>query len=254
MSQDIQIFKEHFKGYDLNYRLIGGQACNILLDNLGIEFRTTKDFDIILLVDKLNEELNEEFIKVFWDFIKKGRYEGIEQGEVFSNFYRFIKPRTENYPAMIELFSKSQLPEVEDYRITPIYISDDVSSLSAIVLDNEYYQLLNEGAQVVDGISIISAPYLILFKAKAWLDLKKRKEEGHQVNSKSIEKHRKDVIRLWTTLETEQEVTINEVIKGHINEFLIKIEQEDKDISSLVPDISLSEIIADLKLLFKINE
>lgn len=71
MSQDIQIFKEHFKGYDLNYRLIGGQACNILLDNLGIEFRTTKDFDIILLVDKLNEKLNEEFIKVFWDFIKK---------------------------------------------------------------------------------------------------------------------------------------------------------------------------------------
>lgn len=47
---------------------------------------------------------------------------------------------------------------------------------------------------------------------------------------------------------------INEVIKGHLNEFLIKIEQEDKDISSIVPDISLSEIIADLKLLFKINE
>ena len=56
MSQDIQIFKEHFNGYDLNYRLIGGQACYILLDNMGIDFRTTKDFDMILIVDKLNKD------------------------------------------------------------------------------------------------------------------------------------------------------------------------------------------------------
>lgn len=255
MTQDMQIFKEHFHGYDVNYRLIGGQACSILLESVGIDFRTTKDFDMILIVDKLNEELNEDFVKVFWDFIKKGNYEGIEQGETFRNFYRFVKPRTENYPAMIELFSKSQLPEDKDYPITPIHISDDVSSLSAIVLDNEYYQLLNEGAEIINGVSIISAPYLILFKAKAWLDLKQRKEEGKErVDSKNIEKHRKDIIRLWTTLEPEKEITIDETIKGHFKEFLIQVEQENKDISSLVKDTSLSTVVADLKSLFKINE
>lgn len=254
MSQDIQIFKEHFNGYDLNYRLIGGQACYILLDNMGIDFRTTKDFDMILIVDKLNEDLNEEFVRVFWDFIKKGKYQGIEQGEVFNNFYRFVKPKTENYPPMIELFSKSQLPADVDYHITPIHISDDVSSLSAIVLDMDYYNLLIEGAEVISNISIISAPYLILFKAKAWLDLKQRREEGNErVDSKNIEKHRKDIIKLWTTLEPGLEIAVNDTIRGHFTEFLMKLEQEDKDISNIVPDVSLSEIIDDLKLLFKIK-
>lgn len=256
MREDIQIFKDHFKDYDLNYCLIGGQACSILSDELGIEFRTTKDFDMILIVDKLNEELNEEFIKIFWDFIKKGNYQGIEQGETFNNFYRFVKPRTENYPTMIELFSRSQLPNSEDYRITPIHISEEVSSLSAIVLDDEYYKLLCEGIQIVNDISILSAPYLILFKAKAWLDLKQRKENNEQVQSKNIDKHRKDIIRLWKILEPDQEIIIDDTIKNHFSEFALKLEEEENQDISILTDshnIELSDIITDLKSLFKIS-
>lgn len=254
MTQDIQVFKEHFKGYDVNYRLIGGQACYILLDSVGLDFRTTKDFDMILIVDKLNEELNEEFVRVFWDFIKKGKYQGIEQGEVFNNFYRFVKPKTENYPTMIELFSKSQLPEDENYHITPIHISEDVSSLSAIVLDNDYYDLLINGVEIIDDISIISAPYLILFKAKAWLDLTQRKAEGKvHVNSRDIEKHRKDVIRLWSTLEPGQVIDINDTVRGHFSQFLLQLKDENKDIQQIVPETSLEEVISDLSSLFKIQ-
>lgn len=209
---------------------------------------------MILIVDKTDEKINEDFVKVFWDFIIKGRYEGIEQGETFSNYYRFKKPRVENYPAMIELFSRSQLPISEDQFITPIHINEEVASLSAIVLDGEYYQLLNEGTEIIDSISIISAPYLILFKAKAWLDLKQRKAEGKQVDRKNIEKHRKDIIRLWLTLEPGQKISINETIEGHFKAFLVELEQEGKDISTLAPNIALAEVILDLKMLFRLDE
>ena len=40
---------------------------------------------------------------------------------------------------------------------------------------NAYYQLLMRGRKVIDGISVLSASYLIPFKAKAWLD-------AHQIN------------------------------------------------------------------------
>ena len=50
-------------------------------------------------------------------------------------------------------------------------IDDDISSLSAILLNDEYYEFLKQGRIVVDGVSVLKASYLIPFKAKAWIDL-----------------------------------------------------------------------------------
>lgn len=55
--------------------------------------------------------------------------------------------------------------------LTPLPIDDDISSLSAILLDDAYYDILKSGKLVIDGITVIGAEYLIPFKAKAWLDL-----------------------------------------------------------------------------------
>ena len=49
---------------------------------------------------------------------------------------------------------------------------------------------------MVDGIPVLSPTCLIPFKAKAWLDLKKRKLNGEQVDSKNIKKHKNDVFDL----------------------------------------------------------
>ena len=60
---------------------------------------------------------------------------------------------------MIELFSKKQdwfLPRA-DQNITPIHIDDEISSLSAILLDENYYAFLKDGIAMIDGVSILSA-------------------------------------------------------------------------------------------------
>jgi hypothetical protein len=46
-------------------------------------------------------------------------------------------------------------------------IDDDISSLSAILLDEEYYDFLKSGVVVVEGVPVLDAPYMIPFKAKA---------------------------------------------------------------------------------------
>lgn len=251
MIKELEIFKEHFKDYTPNYVLIGGTACSILMDEVGLDFRATKDFDVILII----ENMNEQFAAVFWDFIKKGNYGGIEQGEEFKNFYRFKNPKTPGYPVMIELFSKSSLNELEnkDSTITPLHISDEISSLSAIILDEEYYKLLMDGAKESLGISVLSAAFLIIFKAKAWLDLKERKETGGTVHQGDIEKHRKDILRLHAILEPNATVDISERIKEDITMFLSKLIEENKDIKGLGLDYTLEEIIKDLEKIYQIT-
>ena len=99
---------------------------------------------------------------------------------------------------MIEIFSRN--PDFiileDDAVLTPLLIDDEISSLSAILLNEAYYELLKTGQKMVDGIPVLSPTCLIPFKAKAWLDLKERKLNGDQVGSKNIKKHNNDVFRL----------------------------------------------------------
>ena len=73
------------------------------------------------------------------------------------------------------MFCRNKFELREMTGITPIHIDDTVSSLSAILLNDDYYRMLLDGKVVVGGLSVLRPEYLILFKAKAYLDLKQRK-------------------------------------------------------------------------------
>ena len=90
---------------------------------------------------------------------------------------------------MIELFCRSDFELREMTGITPIHIDDTVSSLSAILLNDDYYNILLKGISVEKGLSVLRPEYLILFKSKAYLDLKQRKAAGKFVDSNDIKKH-----------------------------------------------------------------
>ena len=148
-------FKEYFKDYADSYVLIGGAACD----------RATRDLDMVLIV----EALTPEFAGIFWDFIKDGDYRHISGSTGKPQFYRFDKPQVEGFPKMIELFSRTDFELKSHIGITPLYVSDDISSLSAILLDDDYYQVLLNGRVIENGFSVLRPEYLILFKAKAYL-------------------------------------------------------------------------------------
>ena len=68
MVRGLEQFKKHFAQFADRYVLIGGTACTILMEEAGLEFRATKDLDIVLCI----EALDREFGKAFWQFIQTG--------------------------------------------------------------------------------------------------------------------------------------------------------------------------------------
>jgi len=226
MVKGLNSFKEWFHGYEKNFAIIGGTACDLLLADAGLEFRVTKDIDMVLIV----ESLNADFGFRFWEYIKSAGYEHKLKSSDKPEFYRFINPKSSEYPVMIELFTRRiegiTLPH--DAVLTRLPTDDDVSSLSAILLNNEYYDFLRNGVTIIDGIPLLDAAHLIPFKIKAWLDLSERKASGGQVDSKNIKKHKNDVIRLSALLLPGFRMNLPEVIASDMRDFLSRIDEVEK--------------------------
>lgn len=191
-------FREKFRGLEDKYVVIGGTASLLALEEAGLQFRATKDIDIVLCF----EALDREFFARFWEFVREGGYERREEGQG-RRYYRFSKPTDESYPAMIELFSRAPdgIEVPDGVAITPVPATEDVSSLSAILLSEELYRWVVEGRKQVQGITAVGAEHLIPLKASAFLDLKERRDNGETLDSRNIAKHIRDVVRLAQLLQ-----------------------------------------------------
>ncbi|SCW57589.1 hypothetical protein SAMN02910400_01374 [Lachnospiraceae bacterium C10] len=222
-------FKEYFKDYADSYVLIGGAACDIFFTENEADFRATKDLDMVLIV----EALTPEFAGIFWDFIKDGDYRHISGSTGKPQFYRFDKPQVEGFPKMIELFSRTDFELKSHIGITPLHVSDDISSLSAILLDDDYYQVLLNGRVIENGFSVLRPEYLILFKAKAYLDLSLRKAKGEKVDSADIKKHKKDVLRLAVEMVLNPVSDLPESVMDDIHHFINNLREDEFDQNSL---------------------
>ena len=244
MVTGIDRFREWFRGYEEQYAIIGGTACDLLMSEDGMDFRATKDIDLVLIV----EAITPNFGRQFWEFIKAAGYEHRNKSTGLPQFYRFSHPSAGGYPFMIELFSRRaeaiSLPE--DAVLTPLPMDDDISSLSAILLDDDYYQLVRSGTVVVDGINVLDAAYLIPFKAKAWLDLTQKKAAGQAVDSKNIRKHKNDVFRLSALLGPQSHVTVSKSVLADLHAFLSAMQNEAMDMKQLGVARDKETVIADL--------
>lgn len=111
MVTGIESFKEWFKGNESQYAIIGGTACDILMTEEGLDFRATKDIDLVLII----EAVDAAFGRKFWDYVKQAGYEHRNKSSGMPQFYRFSHPTSNRYPAMIELFTRKldaiQLPD-----------------------------------------------------------------------------------------------------------------------------------------------
>jgi hypothetical protein len=256
MVVGLDIFSEFFNGFENTYILIGGTATGKYFEEKNIKFRTTKDLDIILIA----EAITPAFVTRFWEFIEKGEYSIAQKSQGKQCFYRFVKPQTTGFPYMLELFSR--LPDVitlkEGMRFTPIPVDDDIPSLSAILMDEEYYQFTLANTQVADGVHFASEQALICLKAKAYLDLTERKAKGEKTNSDDISKHRSDVIKFTATIDRTP-VNLPPTIAKDLDAFAKQIERENPDIKEVLKQASiyntgLDEILALLRQIFQLTE
>ena len=249
MVKGLDLFKEHFKNFTDSFVIIGGTACSILLEDLNPPFRPTKDIDIILYI----ESMGPEFAKVFWDFIKKGQYQNLQKSTGKKIFYRFYEPGDAGYPHMLELFSSK--PEgfelATGSEITPLPLGEEASSLSAILLDSDYYPFLKGGRKIVGGLPVLGAEHLIPMKAKAYLDISRRREKGEIIDSKKISKHQRDVFRLFPLLTEETRILLPSSIRVDMKAFLENLQQEIVDLKIYgIQTMTLPQVIQNLKNIY----
>lgn len=218
MVTGIDSFKEWFKGSEEQYAIIGGTACDILMTEEGLDFRATKDIDLVLII----EAVDANFGKKFWEYVKQAGYEHCNKSSGVPQFYRFSHPITNQYPAMIELFTRKldaiQLPE--DAVLTPLPVDEDISSLSAILLDDDYYEFLKQGKVTVD--------------------------------SKNIKKHKNDVFRLTELIDPTAKVVAPQGVYADIQEFVQRMKNENVDIKQLgLVGRTKEKILEELKAMYE---
>lgn len=234
------MFQSHFRSFSDRFVLIGGTACDIAMTEAGLEFRATKDLDIVLWV----EALDEPFVTAFWEFVRAGNYQIQQKSTGERQFYRFQKPEQSYYPFMLELFSRAPdvLQIAEGSHLTPLPMEEEVSNLSAILMDGEYYEFIRAGRKETDGLPWVGAEHLIPLKARAWLDLSRRKADGETVDSKAIKKHKNDVFRLYQIITPLEEPPPSQV-RQDLSDFIAKVKDEDVDLRALKVSGSLHDIL-----------
>ena len=245
LKNNLFSFRDTFKDYTDCYTVIGGTACFILMEDAAQDFRATTDIDMILVL----EDKKEDFGTVFWEYIISGGYK-CEQKKDEVHYYRLIDPKP-GFPKQIELFSRRKDFKL-DQRIIPVFISEDISSLSAIALDDDFYSFMMRGRKVVDNICVLDADYLIPFKMYAWLNNKDDRDNNvRKVNSKDIKKHKKDVFLLMSLINPEIKIETSGSVRMVVSRFLSEIMKDSfqpKDINITRSKEEMVEILRNIYL------
>lgn len=220
-------FREAFEAYSDKYVIIGGTACDIAMAGTEVRARATHDIDMIVIVEKMTEE----FARRFWQFVKEAGYRPEKRKPVEGQppkyeLYRFLDGKP-GYPEMIELLSRHPdiLGQPKGMVIEPLPASGDISSLSAIIMDDDFYYFTVRHSRLTDGIRHADSAALIALKARAYLNLLQDKASGLHVNSKDIKKHRSDVLKN-VVIMTDDEVPAPAPIVSCVKEFVASIRSD----------------------------
>lgn len=242
MVRGLDVFAEYFVDFQDSYTIIGGTAASIAMTSQGLPFRLTRDLDIILCII----EDNEGFFKKLEELLIDGGYKNKEKSTGQQQFYRFSNPKDLTYPDKIELCSRKigDLPILVGQRYTKIPLPKELLSLSAILLEDEYYDWAMEGRYIFDGVNTVKPEYLIPLKALAWLNLSQRKEQGEQIDSSAIKKHKNDICRLHKTLDPDVPVKLKGKLRVDFISFIEAMRTSPVELKNLdVIGIEYGEVV-----------
>ena len=229
--------------------MIGGSACDWLFTSLNAQFRATKDIDLVVIA----ERMSPAFAAMIWEFVRAGGYSAYERKDGKKCFYRFLNPTVADYPFMLEFFAREPIGFPIDKKtvIVPIPVDDDdVSSLSGILMDENYYSFIRSHRIEVEGVSILPAEALLLLKARAWFDLSMRKARGEFVKDKDVRKHRTDILRLQAQIVEGTVVELAEPIKIEMRDFIAAYESLPLDPKTIGVPGSFEDAVDRIKRVF----
>jgi hypothetical protein len=150
---------------------------------------------------------------------------------------------------MIEIFSRK--PDVieidEGPHCVPLDSIEEVNSLSAILLDDNYYRLIKENCVTENNVTFIKKEYIIPLKARAYIDNQRLKDESVFIKDKDISKHRNDIFRIAQTLTPEQRISLPDSVREDLRECLEMIQGVEFKMRSIgVREITKEALISNI--------
>lgn len=95
---------------------------------------------------------------------------------------------------------------------------------------------------------LLGTEYMIVFKAKAWLDLSVKKKSGIHVDERDIKKHKNDIARLATIIEGNTIPFMPEEVRIDMNQFITLYKESPVDLNALrIKNTTNEEILGRLK-------
>ena len=220
MVRGMERFLGFFADWKSSFVVIGGCACSQWCEDNAIHFRSTQDIDMVLLL----EAKAAGFFSRFWEYIRSGQYVLKRRPEDNSTIlFRFERPGAGlDFPKKIELLTGiSNLAIPNDIRIVHLNVEDERYSLSAILLQKDYYNLVSTGCtETSNGMPTVSPDVLALLKAKACLNLLEEKQAGRFVSEHDLRKHRNDVFQLAYLFRRRYDGELTQLIKDDMSKFL----------------------------------
>lgn len=252
MIQGLNHFKKYFKDDMDKFILIGGSATILSLEAIGMSrYKGTKDLDLVFVI----EVLNKAFIDKFLEYVKLGGYETkVANGK--SQFYRFENSKNNNFPKMIEILSRKSdvFKELDLKTATKLTVAEEISSLSALILDENYYQFIRKNSTLQDGIYIATMECLVILKIRAYNDLILKKDGGdHHVKRGDVNKHKNDVFRIAQNFNDTQRVKCIDFMKEDIKLFRDNLKNDEVDLRSLKVSGEVDEILDLIDTVFEVN-
>lgn len=146
---------------------------------------------------------------------------------------------------MLEILSTNsiELKSPTGQNIGRLTVEEEVVSLSAMLLNDDYYNFIHENKLDIDGLSTVNVSCLIPLKIRAWLDLSEKKKENPNIRSSSVNKHKNDVLRLEQLLPGDKYDRAPQCVQDDVNDFNVKILEIGVDLRSLdIKNRTLEEI------------
>ncbi len=107
----------------------------------------------------------------------------------------------------------------------------------------------------VAGVSVLSAEYLIVFKVKAFLDLRQKKADGHHVNERNLKKHKNDVFRLFAIVDPTKRIALPEKVQTEMRQFLQSVTDEPVKLRDLGLDgFELDDVLNSIRAIYEVRE
>ena len=227
-------FQDYCKNFQEHYVVVGGFATIMLLDKeLQDHGKATFDIDLVLLTTT-----SVEMSKKIKEYVQEGEYT-IQIGDKDQyRYYRFIEPKKENFAKEIELFASNEndLNLEDSQRIIPIDPEDGLYSLSAIMLDPEYFNMIKDNVEKDLRAPCTNTQATIMLKMSAFNDLKK-------ASNKKWKKHRSDILKLSLLLTGEEKIKFVGRMKDDFDSFISHLENEvtQKAIKDIIKPLSVKK-------------